>query len=120
MNAARGGYWLVLWSCFAQCAHANAAPSEPRLTGIVVLENRRMALLELPVEISGRSVTIEKPILKEGEHDGAYNLIAIDEKGAKVALRKGTEEAVELKLDQAPGEELANRTINLTSAALEQ
>src|SRR5437867_262279 len=97
-----------------------AAPA-PKLTGIVRLEDRKRALLELTEEFRPGALLTRKPILTEGERDGNYALMAIDERTARVSLRfEPTGELFELKLDQPPGEELANRTLNFQSADLLQ
>ena len=97
-----------------------AAPA-PKLTGIVRLDNRKQALLELTEEFRPGALLTRKPILTEGERDGNYALMAIDERTARVSLRfEPTGELFELKLDQPPGEELANRTLNFQSADLLQ
>ena len=60
-----------------------------------------------------------KPILTAGERDGAFEVTSIDEKTATVKGRNGPD-PVELRLDLAPGEELADRTIHFRSADLRQ
>ncbi len=120
MKALRGGCWFALGLSTALFNGAAAATPEPRLTGIVQLENRRLALLELHDESRFGAVITRNPILREGERDGTYDVIAINEKSAKVTLRHATDETIELSLGQGPTEELANRSVNLRSASLEQ
>src|SRR5438270_3489134 len=80
-----------------------AAPNvwEVKLDGIVRLENRRVALLELTTENKFRQVITRIQILAEGEGDpeAACDVLAIDEQQAKVILRLADKQ-VERKLEQ--------------------
>ena len=60
-----------------------------------------------------------KPILSEGECDGAFAVTAIDEKEATVSMTHGRE-TLTLSLGQGPEEALANRALHFKAASFDQ
>ncbi len=110
------GIWLALM--VGSSMVLSAAPAEtalPKLTGIVRLEQRKVALLEWD--------RLNRPpagyLLAEGESVSGCEVTAIDERTGRVTVRhRPTDQTVTLKLDQA-GEELANRTFQFQAAKLE-
>jgi len=102
----------------AACCLAAELPA-PKLLGIVCIENRKSALLELKDQTRWGAIVTRKPILAEGERDGSFVVTAIDEKTATVSIQHEAE-PLTLRLEQAPGEELPNRTLHLRSAGIEQ
>jgi len=109
---------LLLFLSLVYCSLAAGAAPAPKLTGIVRHENRNLALLELSSETPSGQTVVRDVILGPGNRDGSCEVKTIDEKSAKVTLMADTE--IELKIEQTPGEELENRTLNLQSAKLEQ
>src|SRR5580765_8480035 len=112
----RGSLALVLWSFYSHFT-ASAAPA-PKLTGIVRHDNHNLALLELSSQVPSGQIIVRDVILGEGSRDGGCEVKSIDEKSTKVTLL--TDSEIEAKLEQASGQELDNRTLNLQSAKLEQ
>jgi len=101
----------------ASCIAAD--PLAPKLLGIVSTENRKRALLEVKEQSPWGAIVTRKPILAEGERDGTFAVTAIDEKTATVSIQHGGE-TLTVRLEQAPGEELADRTLNFRSAGMDQ
>src|SRR5712691_6100380 len=68
-----------------------AEPPAPKLLGIVRIENRKSALLEVNEQTPRGAIVTRKPILAEGERDGSFAVTAIDEKTATVSIQHGVE-----------------------------
>ena len=118
MKSLRQGCWLAIIVCVTISGQA-AELLQPKLTGIVRIGKKNRALLELTEQSPSRSSTTRKPILCEGERDGALEVTAIDEVTGVVKGRNSSE-PLELRLDPAPEKELADRTLCLRSADLRQ
>ena len=112
------GVWLLIFILTAVPGIAAEALSAS-LHGIVWIEKSKVALLEIQEQAPWGAFVTRKPILKAGERDGTFAVTAIDEKTATVSAKYG-DKPMTLRLEQAPGEELANRTLNFESADLRQ
>jgi hypothetical protein len=90
------------------------APVPPKLTGIVQVENSTLALFELTEPTRG---LVSEPILREGERDGAFELIKVNRTNGIAVMNGPTgKETLRVYTNQPP----ADRTINLHQARLEQ
>src|SRR5205809_980943 len=118
MKFTRRGWGVAVFIGSAFLAVA-AEPPAPKLLGIVRVENRKSALLELKEQTPWGTMVTRKPILSEGECDAAFTVTAIDEKEATVSMTHGRE-TLTVSLGQGPEEALANRALHFKAASFDQ
>src|SRR6185295_5144835 len=70
----------------------------PKLTGIVIIGNRKMALLELTEATPSALLVTRKSNMREGERDGAFEVTTIDVATGTVSMRNRSE-PVEVRLE---------------------
>jgi hypothetical protein len=87
----------------------------PKLTGIVRFPASTRALLEW----EGANRQLRTPILREGERDGEYEVLKIDEKEGIVSLNDAKSSAA-VDLQITPGAPLSGRTLHFQNARLQQ
>jgi hypothetical protein len=106
--------WHLAWLAIATVPAVRGAEVPPKLTGLVRIEDKPVALLEIVEQPWG---TIQNPILRMGERYGTVELIAVDqEDGSAVVSVSGRKEILRVYTNQPP----SNRSINLHQTRVEQ
>ncbi len=117
MNLPRFAGFLLCWLLFAIVSGAAEAQRlPPKLTGIVRIQGKELALLELaPLRGSGYA---EKQILKTGEATQGIEILKVDEMRSTVTLREYPGGTTNLTLPQSS--EIPARTMHLVNASSSQ
>jgi hypothetical protein len=96
---------------------ADAAPPPPKLTGIVRIQGKTLAFLELAP--GGGSRYADKPILKVGESTGPIEVLRINSEKPEVALRDRASGSTKI-LTLAQSSEVPGRTLLFANASVSQ